>query len=88
MSASVPPFGGARSTSAAFSAQNASESVYRQSRSSAVRRSRKQCFAEPREAQLHEAQTQPAAEACRSERFALENICQPDTDVPARGVHV
>ena len=40
--------------SAAFSAQSASESEYRQRRSSLIRMSRKQCHAEPREAQLHE----------------------------------
>ena len=37
---------GARSASAAFSARNASGSEYRQSRSSVIRRSRKQCLAE------------------------------------------
>ena len=46
-----PPHGNAasweaRSASAAFSVQNASESEYRQSRSSVIRRSRKKGFAE------------------------------------------
>ncbi len=38
--------GGARNASAAFSAQNASGSEYRQNRSSVIGRSRKQCLAE------------------------------------------
>ncbi len=54
-----PPHGNAawreaRSASAAFSAQNASESEYRQRPSSVTGKSRKKGVAEPREAQVHE----------------------------------
>ena len=52
-----PPHGNAAwSASAAFCAQNASESEYRQRRSSLTEKSRKKGFAELREAQVHEAQ--------------------------------
>ena len=57
---------GARSASAAFSAQNASESEYRQRRSSVIRRSRKQCLAERSlwATQPHEGVSEPAVDTC------------------------
>ena len=57
----------ARSASAAFSAQNASGSEYRQSRTSAMMMSRKSCLAERSlwAAEPHEGAGEPAVDTCR-----------------------
>ena len=58
--------GGARSASAAFSAQNTSENEYRQRRLSVTEKSRKKRFAERSlwAAQPHEGVSEPAVDTC------------------------